>query len=385
MLRENLLKQLNQSFEYSRIVVLIGPRQCGKTTLAKHYSQTLAGFPRQNYFDLENPFDLERLESPYISFQPLTDLIIIDEVQRQPELFPILRVLHDEDDSRRFLILGSASRDLLHQSSESLAGRILYQEVTPFSLEETSDWRRLWQRGGFPRSFLAKTDQESLVWRQNYVRTFLEQDVPNLGFKLPPAQLRRFWMMLTHYHGQIFNGHAIGQSLDLSGQTMKRYLDILSDTLMIRILNPMHSNIAKRQVKSPKVYFRDSGLLHYLAHIGTIEQFFTSPLLGASFEGFALEEIIRHFKVDPADCSFWATHNEAEIDLCIHWKGKRLGFEFKHTDRPKATKSIHIALRDLQLDHIYIVYPGDVSWKIDDNISTLSISEIQNLSLNSSF
>ncbi len=377
MQRTAYLQSISQGFSNHRIVALLGPRQCGKTTLAKQYSADLGDFKMRNYFDLEKPQDLERLQNPYLTLSALSGLVVIDEVQRSPNLFPVLRVLHDEFAHLQFLILGSASRDLLKQSSESLAGRIYYQEITPFCLQETDDWQKLWQRGGFPKSYLAQDLQDSINWRKNYIKTFLEQDIPNLGINLPAQSLHRFWMMLAHFHGQIFNGSQIGQSLEISQQTARRYLDILSDTLMLRILSPWYTNLGKRHVKSPKIYFRDSGIFHTLARMETQDDFLLSPLLGASFEGFALEEVIRHLQVDPHDCYFWATHGGAELDLFVQHGKHRLGFEFKYADRPSVTKSMRIALQDLNLDHLYIVHPGSISWPIQDNVDVIGINDLK--------
>lgn len=374
--RTHTLTRLSQKFKVHRIVALLGPRQCGKTTLAKSYCQTQERFTRRNYFDLENPNDLARLNDPYNSLNDLSGLIVIDEVQRAPELFPILRVLHDDDPSKRFLVLGSASKHLLHQSSESLTGRIHYEEITPFRYDEVGEWKNLLFRGGFPRSYLAETDEDSLQWREDYVRTLLEQDVPNLGFRIPATHLRRFWMMLANCHGQIFNAHEIGQSLDLSAPAMRRYLDLLSDMLMIRILQPWHANIGKRQVKSPKSYIRDSGIFHYLTHINDRDALALSPKRGASFEGFVLEELIRITRAKPEDCFFWRTHAGAELDLLVLIGGKKIGFEIKMTDKPSITKSMHVALNDCELDHLYLVHPGDVSWSLGDKMTALCLPDI---------
>lgn len=377
--RTHTLTRLIQKFKVHRIVALLGPRQCGKTTLAKSYCQTEDGFVRRNYFDLENPNDLARLNDPYNTLNDLNGLIVIDEVQRAPELFPILRVLHDDDPAKRFLVLGSASKHLLHQSSESLTGRIHYEEITPFCYTEVREWKNLLFRGGFPRSYLAETDEESLQWREDYVRTLLEQDVPNLGFRIPATHLRRFWMMLANCHGQIFNAHEIGQSLDLSAPAMRRYLDLLNDMLMVRILQPWHANIGKRQVKSPKSYIRDSGIFHYLTHLNDRDALALSPKRGASFEGFVLEEIIRTTHAKPEDCFFWRTHAGAELDLLLLIGDKKIGFEIKMTDKPAMTKSMQAALNDCELDHLYLVHPGDVSWPLGDKMTALCLSDISEI------
>jgi predicted AAA+ superfamily ATPase len=379
MERTALLNLLDQKFQTHRIIGLLGPRQCGKTTLAKAYCQKFPDFSRRNYFDLENPNDLGRLHEPYQSLKDLNGLIIIDEIQRAPEIFPILRVLHDEFDNKKFLILGSASKHLLHQSSESLTGRIHYEEVTPFSFLEVHEWKSLWFRGGFPRSYLADSDIHSLEWREDYVRTLLEQDVPNLGFRIPAIHLRRFWMMLANCHGQIFNAHEIGQSLDLSAQSMRRYLDLLQDMLMVRILQPWHANIGKRQVKSPKSYIRDSGIFHYLAHITNQDTFALSPKRGTSFEGFVIEEVIRTMKARPENCFYWRTHGGLELDLMILRGDQKIGFEVKMTDKPTMTKSMHAAHHDLALDHLYLIHPGDVSWPLSSASTALGLSDLPQL------
>lgn len=374
--RPHYKKSINRGFDSHRIVALLGPRQCGKTTLARLYCKNAPDFAPSQYFDLEKPQDIERLQNAYLTLSRLSGLVVIDEIQRYPNIFPILRVVHDELPSLRFLILGSASRELIQQSSESLAGRIYYNEITPFSLGEVDDWQLAWKRGGFPRSYLANTNQSSIDWRQNYIRTFLEQDIPNLGFNLPANMLQRFWMMLTHFHGQIINTAQIGQNLGISHQTARRYIDILHDTFMVRVLQPWHNNLGKRQVKSPKIYFRDSGLFHSLARIAHEDAWQTSPFLGASWEGFALEETIRHLQADATDCHFWRTHSGAELDLFIHHQNKRLGFEFKYADQPKITKSAHIAITDLQLDHLYIIHPGTTSWPIQDNVDVVGLCQL---------
>lgn len=380
MERTSFINLLKQKFEDNKIVALLGPRQCGKTTLAKAYSKLIPDFSRKNYFDLENPLDLARLKEPYQSLKDLTGLIIIDEVQRSPDLFPVLRVLHDEFDDKQFLILGSASKDLIKQSSESLTGRIHYEEITPFSFFEVNEWKQLWFYGGFPRAYLASSLKTSIEWRENYITTLLEQDIPNLGFRIPAQHLRRFWMMLAHCHGQLFNAHEMANSMDLSAQSMRRYLDLLQDMLMVRVLQPWHENIGKRQVKSPKAYIRDSGIFHTLLYISTEDEFSISPKRGSSFEGFVIEEIIRTLKVKSSECFFWRTHAGAELDLLILSKGKKIGFEIKLTDKPSITKSMHIAKDDLKLDHLYLIYPGDITWSLADNITALRFEDIVSLS-----
>ncbi len=377
MERTHYLEEVEAQFGIHSACGILGARQVGKTTLAKAYAAKY--FPQDTYFlDLENPLDLALLENPMRTLTNITkDLIIIDEIQRRPDLFPILRVLIDQQKkNRRFLILGSASRDLLRQSSESLAGRIGYIELPPFSLAEVDNSNKLWLRGGFPLSYLAENDEKSYSWRQSYISSFLERDIPNLGFNIPPQQMRRFWLMISHYHGQIFNGNEISKSLNISRYNVGKYLDVLAGTFMIRILLPWYENIQKRQVRSPKIYFRDSGILNALLTIRNQEQLLTYPKLGSFWEGFALEEIIRIFEASAEECFFWATHADAELDLLLMRGGKRLGFEFKYTDSPKVTKSMRIALEDLELHHLGLVYPGNVNFPLDENINAYGIDSI---------
>ena len=283
--------------------------------------------------------------------------------------------------NRRFLILGSASRDLLRQSSETVAGRIGYIELTPFSLSEVDDSSKLWLRGGFPSSYLAENDENSYNWRQNYISTFLERDIPNLGFNIPAAQMRRFWLMISHYHGQKFNANEIGKSLLISRYNVDKYLDVLAGTFMLRVLLPWYENIQKRQVRSPKVYFRDSGLLHALLAIHDTMQLFNCPRLGSFWEGFALEEVIRVLGITGDECFYWATHADAELDLFLISGGKRIGFEFKYTESPKITKSMRISLVDLKLDYLVLVYPGSVNFALDKNMSAYGLGTFHEVPL----
>ncbi len=380
MKRPFLLNQIKLTYKSHSICALLGPRQSGKTTLSRMFVEE-SFMNNAHFFDLENPTDLERLEKPVLAFSQIKEtLIVIDEIQRRPDLFPILRVLVDKPDNKnKFLILGSASRDLIRQSSESLAGRIGYIEVMPFSIEETHESKKLWLQGGFPRSYLAHSIEESINWRQSYITTFLEQDIPNLGFQIPSAQLRRFWLMLAHYHGQVLNSSELGRSMGVSNHTIKKYIDILVGTFMIRMLEPWFENLGKRQVKAPKIYFRDSGILHTLLNITTEEQLYNNPKIGASWEGFALEETIRFAHVSALECFFWATQANAELDLLIHKSSKKIGIEFKYTDNPKTTKSMHIAINDLKLDHIYIVIPGNSSYLLDEKISVCGLDSLEDI------
>lgn len=378
MQRLDYILRIQEGFKTASVVALLGPRQCGKTTVARMYAD-LSKISTAAYFDLEDPLDLMRLQDPMLALDEINGIVIIDEIQKLNDLFSCLRVLVDkEPKNKRYLILGSASRELLRQSSETLAGRIHYIEMTPFSWSETRHLSRLWQRGGFPLSYLATSDKYSLQWRKDYIKTFLEQDIPNLGIKIPAANLRRFWMMLAHYHGQIFNASELGNSLDLTGTTVKKYLDILTGTFMVRVLQPWHENIAKRQVKSPKIFLRDSGIYHALLNISDHEELLINPKLGASWEGFALEEIIRKLQTDANDCYFWATHNQAELDLLIVSGLKRRGFEIKHTKTPKLTRSIQIAIDDLKLAEVILIYPGDKTFRLSSQVICMPLESFLN-------
>ncbi len=369
MNRNQYLQEIETAFSVNPVCAILGPRQCGKSTLAGMYAKTQ---PQTHVFDLEDPTNLARLENPKLALMDLDGLIIIDEIQRRPELFPIIRVLVDKF-KKRFLILGSVSRDLINQSSETLAGRISYIELTPFSYSEVHEVKNLWLRGGFPVSYLAKDITTSTLWRKSYITTFLERDIPNLGINIPAETIRRFWMMLAHSHGNIFNASELGRSLGYSDTTIKRYLDILVGTFMIRRLNPWFENINKRQVKSPKIYFKDSGILHSLLGIIDNESLITNPKLGASWEGLALEEVIRYNKADALDCYFWATHSNTELDLLIVQNGKKMGFEFKYTDAPKITSSMQIAINDLKLDSLTVIIPGNHNFPLSDKIKVLGL------------
>lgn len=370
MRRVQYLDNILKLFNATPIVAILGPRQCGKTTLAIQYSKLLDNSINITHFDLEDDIDLERLNNPRLALGSVSGLIIIDEIQR-PDLFPAIRVLIDQNKgSQRYLILGSASRELIKQSSETLAGRVSYLELTPFQLNEVYDGNKLWLRGGFPLSYLADSIDISNNWRNSYIRTFLEQDIPALGFDIPAHQLRRFWVMLAHYHGNIFNASEIGRSLGVSHNTIRKYLDIMAGTFMVRVLQPWHENIKKRQIKSPKIYFRDSGIYHTLLKITSEQVLQSVPQLGASWEGFALEEVIRSHgnEIDEHDCFFWGTQAGAELDLLIVIGNKKIGYEFKYQDAPKITKSMRIAIKELNLEKLYIVYPGEKSYQIEENI-----------------
>jgi len=373
--RSDFEQDIRTALARAPIVGLVGPRQCGKTTLARDFVDV----DSPNYFDLEDPVSLARLESPMAALSALKGLVVIDEIQRRPDLFPMLRVLADrKNQPAQFLILGSASPQLMSSASESLAGRIEVIEITPFNLKEipSAQHELRWSRGGFPRSFLANDEPASQAWRANFISRFLEQDIPQLGIKIPAARLRRFWTMLAHYHGQTWNGAEIGSSLGLTAHTVRSYLDLLSDTFMVRQLQPWFENVKKRQVKSPRIYFRDSGLFHQLLGIKNYDELQLHPKLGASWEGFAIEETIR--AVQPEDIYFWSVHSGPELDLLCFKNKQRLGFEIKYMDAPKLTKSMRTSMDLLKLDHLTIVYPGRQSYPLADNIEVIPLTEFRN-------
>ncbi len=360
------------------VVGILGPRQIGKTTLAL----AVAARSRREvtHFDLENPRDIARLKDESTTLEPLRGLVILDEIQRRPELFTTLRVLADRPRKpARFLVLGSASPELLRQSSESLAGRIAYFQLEGLGLGDTTalEWRKLWLRGGFPRSFLSRTNAKSLDWRRHLITTYLERDIPQLGLRLPAATLSRFWSMLAHYHGQIWNSSEFARSFGVSDKSVRHYLDILEATFMVRVLRPWSENAGKRLVKSPKVYVQDSGLLHALLDIEEQADLNSHPKLGASFEGFALEQVLRRLQATPRQCYFWATHQGAELDLLVVSGRHRFGFEFKHTNSPGVTKSMRIAIEDLKLDRLDVIHVGDETFPLSDGIRAVALSRVR--------
>lgn len=378
--RLSYLSRIKAAYAVHPIVGILGPRQVGKSTLAKRYSEEEKKRGQTvTYFDLEKDEDSALLRHPAEVLEPLEGLVVIDEVQRLPDLFRRLRVLVDEQKRRaRYLILGSAAPELLRQSAETLAGRIDYIEIAPFGAEETgvAHQRRLWRRGGFPRSFLAANEAASVLWRKAYIRNFLERDLPALGLRVPSETLRRFWLMLAHYHGQVFHGADMAKSMGIDGHTVRHYLDLLAGTFMIRRLSPWHENLGKRQIKSPKIFFRDSGLYHTLLGITGEEDLLHHPKLGASWEGFAVEEIIRRRQAAPEETYFWGTHNQAELDLLIIKDGKREGYEVKYAAAPAITKSMRTALADLRLDALHIVYPGKHRARLEPKIEAVGFESL---------
>ncbi len=364
---------IERGLESGPAVALLGPRQCGKTTLAR----MLAADTPATFFDLEREADRQRLENPEFSLGALDGLVIIDEIQRQPALFETLRVLLDRPKHEgQFLLLGSASPDIVRGVSETLAGRVSFVDLSGFTLGEVprDQALRLWRRGGFPRSFLAKDEASSVLWREGFIRTFLERDLPQLGVTIPAETLRRFWTMLAHYHGQIWNAAELARALGRSESTGRRYLDLLTGAFMVRQLQPWHENLKKRQVKAPKVYVRDTGLLHTLLTLESQTQLVGHPKVGASWEGFIVEQLLSIFSA--RSTYFWATYGGAELDVLTMVGGKRFGFEVKYTDAPRTTRSLRVALQDLSLERAFIVYPGSKSYALDERIEVLAMEDL---------
>lgn len=374
MIPRPALKQAVQTaLARSRIVALIGPRQCGKTTLARQFVPP----DSLNYFDLEDPISLARLDEPMTALRDLRGLVVIDEIQRKPELFPILRVLTDRTPlPAKFLILGSASPELIRRSSESLAGRLETIAMGGLSLAEVgaNALAQHWLRGGFPLAFLASSDHDSFVWRKNFVQTFLERDVPQLGMRVAATTMLRFWTMLAHYHGQVWNAAEPARALGVSEPTVRRYLDVLDGLFLVRQLAPWHANLKKRQVKSPKIYFRDTGVLHYLLGIRSTLELETHPKLGASWEGYVIEEVLK--VLEPDQAYFWATHNGAELDLFVIKNGRPFGIECKRVDAPRLTPSMRIALTDLQLEHLVVIYPGERRYPLAERVTAVPLQTL---------
>lgn len=371
--RRALRAEVDTALGQSPVVLLLGARQCGKTTLARQ----LVAPDAANYFDLENPVHLRRLQEPLTALAPLTGTVIVDEVHRQPELFQVLRVLADRSPApARFLLLGSASLALLQQASESLAGRVTIVSMGGFSLGELGGdaSAKLWLRGGYPRAFLAADEDAAEAWRRDYVRMVLERDVPQFGLGIAATALHRFWSMVAHCHGGIWHNSDPARSLGVAESTIRRYLDLMTDMLLLRQLQPWHENLAKRQVKAPKVYFRDSGLLHHFLGVTTNEELLGHVRCGASWEGFVVEEVLRCVRPDAQ--YFWATHSGAELDLLLFVKGKRLGVEVKRADAPGMTKSLEVARHDLKLDGAIVVYPGDQRYAIAPGVEAVPVTEL---------
>ncbi|MBM2840929.1 MAG: ATPase superfamily-like protein [Bacteroidetes bacterium] len=359
------------------VVGIIGARQVGKTTLARVLRKSITS--PTAYFDLENPEDMSRLSDPMLALKQLSGVVIIDEIQRSPELFPVLRVLADRQPVKtRFLILGSASPELKRHGSETLAGRIYYHELSGFSIDEVGieHHERLWLRGGFPDSYLALSHAKSAEWRRGFIRTFLERDLPQLGITIRSITLRRFWAMLAHYHGQTWNSSEFARSFGVADTTVRNYLDILTSALVIRQLPAWHENIAKRQVKAPKVYIADSGVLHTLLNLETMKDVESHPKLGASWEGFVIDQIVRRLGARPDESYFWATHAGAELDMLVVRGRTRLGFEVKRTSSPQVTPSMRNALADLKLQKLYVIHAGDQSFSMHKQIYAIGLKKL---------
>ena len=360
------------ALQRSRVVTLLGPRQCGKTTLARQFVPP----DSLNYFDLEDPRSLARLSEPDLALRPLKKLVVIDEIQRRPDLFPLLRVLADRAPLHaRFLILGSASTDLLQQSSETLAGRLETVPLGGFRLSDlgASAQNRHWLRGGFPLAYTPRRESDSVSWRRQFLQAFLERDVPQLGIEIPAIALRRFWNMVAHYHGQIWNAAELARALAVNESTVRRYLDLMAGVFMVRQLPPWFENLGKRQVKAPKVYVRDTGLLHSLLGITNRRDLENHPKVGASWEGYAVEEVLKSFRPDEA--YYWATYNGAELDLLLFKNGRRIGIECKRADAPAMTPSMRSALADLRLDHLIVLYPGDKAYTLGKNVEVVPLAK----------
>jgi len=379
--RQRLTDRVRTALARSRAVVLVGPRQSGKSTLARQF----VAVGDAHYFDLENPLDRARLAEPMAALAPLDSLVVVDEVQHAPDLFKVLRVLIDRPERigrpGQYLLLGSASPALLRQTGESLAGRVEVVEVAGFSIDEVGAGlqHELWLRGGYPLAFLAASDDDSLAWRLNAVNRLVESDLPQFGINVPAPAMLRFWSMLAHYHGQVWNAAQLAKSLGTSENTARRYLDILTGSYMIRLLPPWFQNLRKRQVKAGKVYLRDSGLLHALLQMPSAADLQGHPKVGASWEGFALEQVIA--AVGSRDVYFWATHGGAELDLLVRVAGKHYGFEFKYADAPGTSRSMHVAIEDLGLEHLWVVYPGHQEYALDEKITALPIAAVPGFNL----
>jgi hypothetical protein len=378
ILRRRYLDALNRLLEQFPVVAILGARQVGKTTLAAQLGENRV--QPVTRFDLEDPDTLARISEPKLALGAAQGLVVIDEIQRQPGLFPVMRVLVDRPGNpARFLVLGSASPDLLRQSSETLAGRIAYAYLDGFDIEEVGVEQRdrLWLRGGFPPSFLAVDEASSYEWRRYFIQTFLERDIPQLGFRIPGATLHRFWRMLAHYHGQVWNGSELARAFGVSSSSVRRYLDVLYGSLVVRLLPPWHENIGKRQVRAPKVYIADTGLLHNLLGLETQESLFNHPKVGASWEGFVLHEAITCLGARQEECFFWAAHSGAELDLLVVRGNRRIGVEIKRTTAPRTTRSLHAARESLRLDQVFVVHAGDLSFPLSEGIRAVAFVNLR--------
>jgi len=374
--RPKYLEYLKTATRRSPITALLGPRQVGKTTLAHLFAENQP----TTFFDLESLPAQRQLQNPELVLGNLEGLVILDEIQFMPELFGALRVLVDRPGQKaRFIILGSASPEIIRNASETLAGRIEFVDLAGFDLSEvgSSNWQLLWLRGGFPRSYLAESESDSLTWREGFIRTFLERDIPQLGIQIPATAMRRFWTMLAHYHAQTWNASELGRAMGLSDKTVRGYLDILTGAFMVRQLQPWYENTSKRQVRAPKIYIQDSGLLHSLLNIQDLNNLYGHPKIGASWEGYAIEQILQIIR--PSEAYFWATHGGAELDLLIFHKGKRYGMEVKFSEAPEITRSMQTALHDLNLSYLWVIYPGAEAYQVDKQISVLSLQKIPDL------
>jgi hypothetical protein len=371
--RPDALAAVRAALRRSPVVALLGPRQSGKTTLARR----LLPADHPHYFDLEDPVSLARLAEPATALRPLRGLVVIDEVQRRPDLYPVLRVLADRRPRpARFLILGSASGAWLRQSSESLAGRVETVQLGGLSLGEVGARRlgRLWLRGGYPRAFLARSPRESAIWRRELIRTYVEADIAQLGARVPAAALLRFWMLLAHVHGGVWSAAEPARSLGISEPTARRYVDLLYGLFLVRQLAPWHENLGKRQVRSPKVFVRDSGLLHQLLGIASERDLLVHPRAGASWEGFAIEECLK--AVEPDEAYFWSTYQGAELDLLLFAGGRRIGVEVKRADAPQVTRSMRVAMADLRLDRLVVLYPGDRAYDLAERMRAVPLAAL---------
>ncbi len=367
-------KHIEQLLRAYRVVALVGARQVGKTTLAR----AVAASRDATFYDLEDPAHLAKLDDPSLFMQDARGLVVLDEVQRRPDIFPVLRVLADKPRGPRFLVLGSASAELLRQSSESLAGRITYVELSPLGLEEVGrkNATKLWLRGGFPRAFTAPSDARSFDWRRSFVQSFVERDAPQLGINVAAATLRRFWAMLAHVHGQTLNYSELARSMGVTDMTIRHYVDALAQTFMVRLLPPWFENLGKRQVKAPKLFFSDTGILHTFLDVRTSGDLRAHPKVGASWEGFVIDAIMRRLGVGREACFFWATHQGAELDLLVVRGKKRLGYEVKLTAAPSVTPSMRIALRDLRLDSLDVIHAGQDTFPLADGIRAVALTRI---------